>query len=127
MHAAEPGGMTNAKTPSVAASIPQKAKPKRDWYPFGGIVASINQQSNAIGLKRKQGVRVIRLDAKTTLEINGKPASLANVAIGYYTHGKLHKDSSGNEVIIAAKFEKEAPVKNKAVANKQAVLPAPPR
>lgn len=121
MHGAEPGGMTNAITRPVDASTPQKNKPKRDWYPFGGIVASINQQSNAIGLKRKQGVRVLRLDAKSTLEINGKPASLANVAIGNYAHGKLHKNSAGNEVIIAAKFEKEPPTKNKAVINRKPV------
>lgn len=89
----------------------EKVKAKRDWYPFGGIVASIDKEANTVSLKKKEGVRVLKLDAKSTLEISGRPASLANVQVGDYAHGKLHKDSAGNEVITAAKFDKEGPRK----------------
>lgn len=89
-------------------------RPKRDWYPFHGIVASIDKQANTISLKKNEGERVLKLDAKSELEINGKPVAISNVKVGDYAHGKLHKNSAGQEVITSAKFEKEAPVKEKA-------------
>ena len=92
-----------AKDPSVAG------KTKRDWYPFGGIIAAVDKQANTISLKKKKGERVLKLDAKSQLEINGKPVTLESVKVGDYAHGKLHKDSSGKEVITAAKFDKERP------------------
>ena len=41
---------TNAakiKDPSVPG------KTKRDWYPFGGIIAAVDKQANTISLKKK--------------------------------------------------------------------------
>ena len=97
----------------------EKGKAKRDWYPFGFIVASIHKQANTISLKTKQGERVLKLDANSTLEINGKPAVIGSVKVGDYAHGKLHKDSTGNEVITDAKFDKEAPKKAKEATDKE--------
>jgi hypothetical protein len=97
----------------------EKGVSKRDWYPFAGIVASVNKQANTISLKKKEGVRVLKLDAKSTLEINGKPAVIGSVKVGDYAHGKLHKDTAGNEVITNARFDKEAPKKVKEATDKE--------
>ena len=88
-------------------------KPKRDWYPFGASVASVDTTAKTISLKKKEGERVLKTDAKTTLEQNGKPATLADVKPGNYLHGKLHKNAGGEEVLLDAKIELEAPLKIK--------------
>ncbi len=115
---AKPAG-TARDTAKPAA---ETTKAKRDWYPFGGTVVSVNKQANTISLKKKEGERVLKLDAKSALEIDGKPATIGNVKAGEYAHGKLHKDSAGNEVIMAAKFGKEAPKKQTDATDK---TPAP--
>jgi len=106
---ANSGGGAAQKSKPVA----QKEKAKRDWYPFGGTVVSVDKSANTLSLKKKTGRRVLKLDAKSKLEIEGKPATLGSVKVGSYAHGKLHKDSAGKEVITAAKFDKEAPKKKK--------------
>jgi hypothetical protein len=126
--------LASMPTPSIAASKTnvqakavgktdagtEKAKAKRDWYPFYGTVAAVDKQANTISLKKKEGERVLKLDAKSTLEISGKPVSIGSVKIGDYAHGKLHKNSDGNEVITDAKFDKERPVKAKQSAGSEA-------
>jgi hypothetical protein len=114
-------GTPNApeKTVGRAKDATEKGKPKRDWYPFGGIVASVDSQANTISLKKKEGVRLLKLDSKSALEIDGKSAVVGSVKVGTYAHGKLHKDTAGNEVITAAKFDKEPPSKKKEAAGKE--------
>lgn len=116
------GADTTIKAQDKAAGQPResttKSKPKRDWYPFGGIVVSVDKKSNTISLKKKEGERVLRLDSKSTLEINGKAAVIGNIKVGDYAHGKLHKDDARNEVITNAKFEKEKPSRNKDAVDK---------
>ena len=107
--AAGTNSTVTATNAAKAKEATEAGKTKRDWYPFGGFVASVNQQANTIGLKKKKGERVLSLDSKSQLEINGKPATLGSVKVGDYAHGKLHKDSSGKEVITNAKFDKEKP------------------
>lgn len=99
------------KTAGAIKGATEKVKAKRGWYPFGGIVVAMDRQANTLSLKRKVGARILRLDALSMLEINGKPVGLGSVKVGDYVHGKLHKDSAGSEVITSAKFEKEAPKK----------------
>lgn len=48
-----------------------------------------------------------------------KPAVIGSVKVGDYAHGKLHKDSAGNEVITDARFDKEPPKKAKDAADKE--------
>jgi hypothetical protein len=96
-----------AKTAAPAGETTEKPKAKRDWYPFGGTVAAVDPQARTVSLKKKKGERVLQVDAKSELQVNGKPAALVNVKVGDYAHGKLHKDGSGKEVITAAKFDKE--------------------
>ena len=50
---------------------------------------------------------------------DGKPAVFGSVKVGDYAHGKLHKDSPGKEVITHAKFDKEAPSKQKEALDKE--------
>ena len=117
--AADSTATTQDKAAGRTKEAAEKGKSKRDWYPFGGIVGSVDKQANTISLKKKEGERVLKLDSKSTLEINGKPAVLGSVKVGDYAHGKLHKDSAGNEVITDAKFDKEAPNKAKDAADKE--------
>ena len=97
------------KLPEAPSEKAEAAKPKRDWYPFSGIVASVDKQARTVALKKKEGERVLRLDAKSEIQSNGKPGSIADIKVGEYAHGRLHKDAAGKEVILGAKFDKEAP------------------
>ena len=119
VQAADSKATAEDKAAGGTKATKEKGKAKRDWYPFGGIVASVDKQANTISLKKKQGERVLRLDSKSTLEINGKPATIGSVKVGDYAHGKLHKDSAGKEVITDAKFDKEKPKKDKEAADKE--------
>ena len=107
------GLAANAQTTNQPAKeASDTAKPKRDWYPFYGTVATVDATAKTVSLKKKEGARVLQTDAKTTLEQNGKPASLADVKPGNYLHGKLHKNAANLEVITDAKIELAPPVKN---------------
>lgn len=112
----------DTKTKSADASkaaVAQKPKAKRNWYPFYGTVAAVDKQAKTISLKKKQGERVLKLDSKSELLVNDNPATLADVKVGSYAHGKLHKNASGAEVITSAKFDKEAPPKKKKASEKK--------
>jgi hypothetical protein len=111
MQAADSTTKTTDKTTTKTKAPTEKEKAKRDWYPFYGTVASIDKQANTISLKKKAGERVLKLDAKSEIEVDGKSATIGSVKVGSYAHGKLHKDSAGKEVITAAKFDREPPRK----------------
>lgn len=126
LYAAEAKAKAEDNAAGAAQESTHKAPAKRDWYPFGGTVASVDKKANTISLKKKEGERVLKLDAKSELEINGKPGVLGGVKPGDYAHGKLHKDGAGHEVILAAKFDKEKPKKDKEVpATPPGEAPAP--
>ena len=117
---------TNAadKATSPARESTEAGKPKRDWYPFYGTVAATDLQAHTLSLKKKEGVRLLKLDSKSTLEIGGKPAVLGSVKVGDYAHGTLHKDSAGVEVIRSAKFDKTAPNQGPVNADKDPQKPS---
>ena len=117
-HAAD----AKAKPADATKEATAAPKAKQDWYPFSGTVAAVDQKAKTISLKKKEGVRVLKIDSKTQLDINGKPAILADVVVGTYAHGKLHKDASGAEIITSSKFDKEAPAKAK--ESSEAATPA---
>ncbi len=106
---------TAPTTAEPAAPAPKKpdaaAKTKREWYPFHGIVSGVNTTASTLSLHKEEGERVIRLDGKSTLSRLGKPATLSDVKVGDYAHGKLHKNARNEELISDAKFDKEAPTK----------------
>ncbi|HRZ35482.1 MAG TPA: hypothetical protein P5534_03870 [Candidatus Paceibacterota bacterium] len=127
LNAADPTPKAPDKAGGRTKEAPAQSQSKRDWYPFGGIVSSVDKQANTISLKKKEGERVLKLDAKTTLEISGKPVTIGSVKVGSYAHGKLHKDSAGNEVITDAKFDKEPPSKAKETLDKEPPKTAAPK
>jgi len=100
----------SAKTNKPTADVTSEAaKAKPDWYPFHGTVSAVNTTAGTVSLHKEQGERVLHLDGKSMLSHLGKPATLGEIKVGEYAHGKLHKNSKGDEVITAAKFDKEAP------------------
>ncbi|MBI1840929.1 MAG: hypothetical protein HYR88_08785 [Verrucomicrobia bacterium] len=101
------------KPEDAAGEKAETAKPKRDWYPFYGTVASVDRQAKTVSLKKKEGERVLKLDAKSEIQVNGKPGGLGDVKVGDYAHGKVRKDAGGKEVLVAAKFDKEGPRQEK--------------
>lgn len=121
VYAAESSG----KAPEKASAQPKEnsasenSKAKREWYPFSGTVASMDNQAKTISLKKKEGERVVKMDSKSKIEVHGKPAVLSDVKAGDYAHGTLHKDAAGNEVIQSAKFDKEGPKKEKDGSEKE--------
>jgi hypothetical protein len=127
LYAADSTTKAQDKAAAGDKEAPAKTTAKRDWYPFNGFVASVNKQANTISLKKKEGERVLKLDSKTTLEINGKHAAIGNVKVGDYAHGKLHKNSAGDEVIMDAKFDKEPPKKATDAPDKEAQKTSPPK
>ncbi len=121
VYGAESAGKAPEKAPGQTKESPasENSKAKREWYPFSGIVVSVDYQAKTISLKKKEGERVVKMDAKSKLEVRGKPAVLSDVKPGDYAHGTLHKDAAGNEVIQSAKFDKEGPKKEKAGSEKE--------
>ena len=113
-----------ARSAETAKAPVDAAKPKREWYPFYGIVATVDKAAKTVALKKIQGARLLQTDSQTTFEMNGKPASLADVKPGYYLHGKLHKEMTKEEYILDAKIELEAPAKNGTNHVAKAVAPA---
>ena len=117
-----------AKTAEMAKDA-EPAKPKRDAHSFYGTVAAVDKSAKTVSLKKTEGVRVLQTDDKTTFEMNGKPAALADVKVGNYLHGTMHKDAAKEEVIRDAKIEKSAPVRGKSMGKpemeKPEVAPAP--
>lgn len=111
LRAADAAAKTDKQAPETAQDSAEKTKAKRDSYPFSGYVSSVDKQAMTISLKKKEGERVLKVDSKSKLELNGKPALFGSVQVGDYAHGTLHKDAAGKEVINSAKFDKEAPRK----------------
>jgi hypothetical protein len=110
------GQNANAQPKPAKDAAADTTKAKRDWYPFSGTVVSADTAAKTVSLAKKEGSRVLQTDGKTTLEQNGKPATLADIKPGNYLHGKLHKNAAGAEVVTDAKIELAPPVKNGATS-----------
>lgn len=106
-----PAKKAATETKKTAKADAKEAKKKRDWYPFHGIVESVNPTTSTVTLKKEGGQRVLHMDGKSTLSRVGKSATLSDVKAGDYAHGKLHKNTREEEVITDGKFETEAPKK----------------
>jgi hypothetical protein len=98
-----------ADTNAPAAGETAPAKPKKATYPFSGIVDSVNATAGTVSIKKVDGLRVIKTDAKSKITVLGKEGTLADVKAGQYAHGTLKKDATGAEVLAKVKFDKEAP------------------
>lgn len=87
------------------------ARPRRDWYPFRGEVASVDAVQKTLSLRRQQGVRVVRLEGASALTRAGGNIAAGDIRIGEYAHGKLRKNEQGLEEVVAAAFEPEPPAR----------------
>ncbi len=120
--AANAQATTKPKTADTAKEATGTVKPKRDWYPIGGIVSSVDKLGKTVSLKKKEGERVLHTDSQTKLEMDDKPVMLGSIKPGNYLSGTLHK-IDGEEYILNAKIKLEAPVKKGTNTVTKAVAP----
>lgn len=114
--------VTEVKATDTAKEITEPAKPKRDWYPVGGIVSSVDKSGKAISLKKKEGERVLHVDAQSTIDMDGKPIAVERIKAGNYLSGTLHKEGA-EEFILKANIKLEAPAKKGTNTVAKAVSP----
>lgn len=86
-----------------AAKVTKATKPKRDTYPYGGLVGSVD--GNVITLKQKKGERKIMVakDAKIERRSPDKKKTkikLSDIKVGAYVSGSLKK-VDGKETAIS--------------------------
>ena len=60
---------------SVTSKATAESKKKRDWYPFSGVVDSVDTKMSTISLHKKEGARVLHMDGKSTISRYGKSAT----------------------------------------------------
>lgn len=85
------------KAPAAAAR-----KPSGSSYPFRGTVEAVNLNARTITLEGKKSERVLHVTAETTLEKDGKPAKLEEVAPGDYAKGLVTRPDGEREVLVKA-------------------------
>ncbi len=102
---------TGTSVATASKPTAETTRPSRDWYPFRGEVVSVDAVQRTVSLHRKQGVRVVRLEAASTLTRAGEAIAAGDIRIGEYAHGKLRKNDQGMEEIVAAAFEPEPPAR----------------
>lgn len=85
------------KAPAAAAR-----KPSGSSYPFRGTVEAVNLNARTITLEGKKSERVLHVTAETTLEKDGKPAKLEEVAPGDYAKGLVTRPDGTREVLVKA-------------------------
>jgi hypothetical protein len=85
------------KAPAAAAK-----KASGSTYPFRGTVEAVNATARTITLEGKKSERVLHVTAETTLEKDGKPAKLEEVAPGDYAKGLLTKPDGNRELVVKA-------------------------
>ena len=107
--AAVPGSAGSVKLGGAAGE--SAARQTRDWYPFRGEVATVDPAGGTLGLKKQSGERVVRIIPTSELMRDGRTIQLADVKIGEYIHGKLHKQEAGQEVVVSAALDPEPPAK----------------
>ena len=119
-----------AKTKPAAKETAKEGKP----YPFRGTIASVDKKAMTFTLEGKEKTRVIGMGSQSVLEKDGKPATLGQLAVGDYVHGRVEKHGEEEVVLKASvgpKLEKKAAgdepkpkQKKKTEADEPAVVPA---
>lgn len=110
------------KAPAAAAK-----KASGSTYPFRGTVESVNATARTITLEGKKSERVLHVTAETTLEKDGKPAKLEEVAPGDYAKGLLTKPDGNRELVVKATLgpKPDRKPKQKAADTDAASAPTP--
>lgn len=99
--------VTTTTTLAVEADAPKAAssaarKPSGSTYPFRGTVEAINPGARTITLEGKKSERVLHVTPESTLEKDGKPAKLEEVAPGDYAKGLLTRPDGSREIVVKA-------------------------
>ena len=91
-----------ADTDTPKAPVAAPKKPSGSTYPFRGTVESVNLNTRTITLEGKKSERVLHVTADTTLEKDGKPAKLEEVAPGDYAKGLVNRPDGTREILVKA-------------------------
>lgn len=92
-----PTSVRPAASDAAAPNDPASARPKRDTYPFRGIVASVDPSAMTLILEGKQAKRVIRVLPQTRIEKDGSPLPLEALKAGESVGGTLRRTPEGRE------------------------------
>jgi hypothetical protein len=84
-------------------------KPSGHSYPFRGTVESIDVTAKTIHLDGKKAERVLQVTDQTTLEKDGKPAKLEEIAAGDYAKGLVSKPDGNREILVKGTFGPKPP------------------
>lgn len=84
-------------------------KPSGHSYPFRGTVESIDINAKSIHLDGKKAERVLHINDQTTLEKDGKPAKLEEIAVGDYAKGLVSKPDGSREILVKGTFGPKPP------------------
>lgn len=82
----KPGTVAQVRLP-ITFSVPTTIDPNR-WYPFSGIVRSINVRASTITVKGPEATDTILVNARTQLLKNGRRISLEEVDVGDSVRGR---------------------------------------
>ena len=120
-----------AKTKPAAKETAKEGKP----YPFRGTITSVDKKAMTFTLEGKEKTRVIGMGSQSVLEKDGKPATLGQLVVGDYVHGRVEKHGEEEVVLKASvgpKLEKKAAgdepkpkQKKKTEADEPTNVPAP--
>ena len=116
-------GWSQSNTAPATPTIP---KPKGGATGFRqSTVVSVDTTAKTITIKNKTiPERVLKQDANTTLMVDGKPGTLADIKPGYFASGSLHLDGT-NEVIVKGTFSKEKPMRGAPMGTNAPAVKAP--
>lgn len=116
-----------ADTDAPKASGAAAKKASGSTYPFRGTVEAVNATARTITLEGKKAERVLHVTAESTLEKDGKPAKLEEVAPGDYAKGLLTKPDGTRELVVKATLgpKPDRKPKQKAADADAASAPAP--
>jgi len=111
--------------PKAAGAAAKKAS--GSTYPFRGTVEAVNTTTRTITLEGKKSERVLHITAESTLEKDGKPAKLEEIAPGDYAKGLLTKPDGNRELVVKATLgpKPDRKAKQKAADTDAASSPAP--
>jgi len=96
-----------AQASTNAPVIEKKAKKQTDRaIPFRGNVKAIDNNAKTLSV----GKETFQITSETKIIKMGKPATLADGAVGDMVGGQYHKDADGKLVATSVRFGPKAPV-----------------
>lgn len=87
------------------AAAPEKGKeaPKRETYPFGGKIDSVDAAAKSFTIKYKESSRTFLTTADTKFVKAGQPAKFTDVKAGDEVGGLAKKNKDGKEEAVSVR------------------------